>query len=330
MKANGQKRYVFAIGIGLLVLFLLIYLVFGSTNIPLNSVISELFAGKSTDPSPNHIIIWELRLPRLLACLFVGGILGIVGCVFQSLFRNPLADPFVVGVSGGATVGGTLAVLLGLDFGLAKMGLATLGSVLALLFVLSLSYRAGKLNIETLLIGGFVVSALLSGLTTLNLWLAGQDTRKVLWWLLGSTTPMYWDRIATLAIAFLLGGAILYQQSRKLNAVAVNEFTAQSQGVDINRLKWICLGICTVLVGVSVGSTGLVGFIGLLGPQIARRTLGNDLRLALPASMLFGMVLLVLSDFLAQRIMPGTELPLGALTAIVGAPLLITLLWKKG
>lgn len=308
----------------------LIYLALGSVSIPVLDVAKELFRGDLGDFSTDNGIIWRIRLPRALACLLVGAILGTVGSVFQSLFRNPLAEPTIIGVSSGAAVGGTTAILLGVSAGFGRVGFAIGGALLALLLVMAIAKRQGVVNVQTLLLGGVVVGSLLSGLTTLNLTLAGLDSGKVLYWLLGSTTPMYPANVGLLAVTLIGGFSILYRQSRKINAFSVSEFMAERQGVDPRKLKNLVLFAGTVMTGICVGLVGIIGFVGLVAPHIARRLVGNDLRRSMLLSAQLGSVILMCADILAQRLRPGTELPIGAVTAALGAPFLLWMLKSKG
>lgn len=315
---------------GIAILVLLAYLAIGAVAIPVPEVIRHLVSGDLGGTDPLNTIVWRIRLPRALACAAVGAILSSVGTCFQALFRNPLAEPYVIGVSSGAAVGGTLAVLVGLDWGLGRMGLAGLGAALSLALVMALANRQGVTNVQTLLVGGVVAGSLLSGLTTLNLALAGQDSGRILFWLLGSTTPMFWDRALVLVAVAVLGSVVLWRLGRGLNALAVNEFTAETQGVDVKRLKLVTLSVGSVMTGLAVGTVGIVGFIGLVAPHVARRIAGIDVRRSLPVSVFIGTSLILAADILAQRLKPGTELPLGAVTAVLGAPALLWLLKKKG
>ncbi len=292
-------------------------------------VVSQILRGDVDGGGPANAIVWRVRLPRACACLLVGAILGAVGAAFQALFRNPLADPYIVGVSSGAAAGGTLAVLLGLEAGLGLMAWSVVGGVGALLLVLALARREGGSSVVGLLIAGVVVGALLSGVTTLNLYLAGEDTGRVLRWLLGSTTPMFWDRVALLAVVLAAASAVLWGRSRELNVFALGEFSAGRLGVDGRSLRGWVLGAGTVATAVAVGAVGVVGFLGLVAPHIARRLVGPDLRVGLPASTLVGAGLLLAADLVAQRLSPGTELPLGAVTAVLGAPVLLWLLRRE-
>lgn len=315
---------------GVLLLAFLLHLSFGGTWLQPADVLRELRRGVSEEPQ--NWVVWQLRLPRALACVFVGAMLSIVGTSFQSLFRNRLADPYIVGVSSGASVGGVLAIVFGLGGlygGLGTMALAVVGGLLSLALVFGLARRRGVTDVSTLLLAGVVVGSLLAAMTTLVLYLNGQDTTKVLQWLLGSMTPMFWERVLILAIVAAIASTILIIQGRKLNAFALGESTAKHLGINTNRLKLIVLITGTTMAAVCVGAVGIIGFLGLVAPHIARRLLGVDWRVTMPGALLLGPTLLLLSDMLAQRVLSGTELPVGAVTALIGAPFLLVLLRRE-
>lgn len=328
---RGPRTWIALLTVSALLALILHIGLGGSSLLSPAQVLGELFHGDDGDAA--SVIVWRLRLPRALACALVGAILASVGAAFQSLFRNPLAEPYVIGVSSGAAVGGTAAILLGLGAaagGLATLGLAFVGGMGSLLLVMALARRQGVIHVTTLLVAGVVVGAMLSAVMTLLLLLAGQDTNRVLRWLLGSTTPMFWSRVLVLTVVLAIGLAILIRQARALNAFAVSDFMSERLGVDTVKLKWIVLITGTAMVSAAVGSVGIIGFLGLVAPHVARRIVGIDLRRSMPASAALGAGLLLLADVLAQRIKPGMELPVGAVTAIIGAPTLLALLKRKG
>jgi iron complex transport system permease protein len=258
--------------------------------------------------------------------------LGIVGASFQSLFRNPLAEPYTVGVSSGAAVGGVLSLVLGWSSwfgGLGTMALAVVGGLLSLMLVFGLAQRRGVIDVPSLLLGGVVIGSLLAALTTLILYLAGEDTNRVLGWLLGSMTPMLWERVLILSIVLLIGTAILLIQGRKLNAFAIDETVAQHLGINTSRLKWVVLLTGTAMASVCVGAVGIIGFLGLVSPHIARRLLGVDWRMSMPGALMIGPMLLLIADMLSQRVIAGIEIPVGAVTALIGAPFLLVLLRRE-
>lgn len=306
---------------------LLAYISWGSHAISPLAVWSTLLAGPGGDGA-HQAIVWQIRLPRACEAALVGASLSAVGAAFQALFRNPLADPYVVGVSSGAAIGGAAATLMGLG-ALALPGLGFLGGMAALGLVLSVSRRRGAFDSRQLLLAGVVCGSMLSALLSLMLLWAGRDTNEVLRWLLGDTSSAQWHKVAILALTFAPGLALLYLQTRALNAISIGEVAARRVGVETARVKAIVLVTGSALVAVSVGVVGVVGFIGLIAPHIARAWVGTDWRRSMPVAACLGALILVLADLAAQRLMYPTELPLGVLTAIVGAPMLLVLLRRS-
>jgi iron complex transport system permease protein len=330
------------LGLGALTLFTFILTVgWGTHFLSPAQVMVELMKGPMAEPTAHHSIVWEIRLVRACGCALVGGILGVVGSAFQALFRNPLAEPYVVGVSSGAAVGGVLAIVLGigsLGQGLALIGLAFLSGLLSLGIVFLLARRRGAVDITSLLLSGVVIGSLLSALTSMLLLVGGQDANQVLRWLLGSTTPMHWSRVGILTVVAVLGSAILTGQTRALNAFAIGEETARRLGVDTSRLKAVVLIAGTAMTAVAVGTVGVIGFLGLVAPHLSRQLYGVDFRRSLLGSFLIGSGLLLASDIVAQRGMEwaaqmfsqhgavATEIPVGIVTSLLGAPFLLILL----
>jgi iron complex transport system permease protein len=327
-------------GLGLLtVLLFLVYVGIGSYAwLTPGQVAHEILRGPVYDGATNNIV-WAIRLPRGLYCVFVGGILGVVGSVFQAQLRNRLAEPYVIGVSSGAAVGGALALVLGWGTALAGFGMCALGFVtgmLSLALVIFLARRGGVVERGTLLLAGVLVGAFLSAILTTILLGAGQDTNRLLYWLMGSMSPAHLPQAGILAGTLVIGFSILMTQSKRLNALAFGEATALRLGVDVPRLTRIVLVTGTAMVSVTVGTVGIIGFLGLVAPHVARRIIGIDWRWSLPTSMLCGSILLTIADLIAQRGLPmvthelGLEPPVGLVTALVGAPVLLVLLKKRG
>lgn len=295
-------------------------------------VVREILRGPSADGSQINQVVWNLRLQRTLGCLCIGGVLGSVGAAFQALFRNPIAEPYVVGVSSGAAVGGTLAFALGIGSatnGLIPALFATATGICAVLLVMSLARIQGVVNVPNLLLAGVVMGSLLSSVTTLILLLAGQDTNRILRWLVGSTSEMLPERLYLLAPVWIIGMLVLQQSARELNAFAIGEDTAKRLGVSTDTLKWRVLLTGSTMVAVTVGTAGMIGFIGLVAPHLARRLTNADLRSSHFASSLIGSILLLVADVIAQRALGATELPVGTVTALIGAPFLLVLLRQQ-
>ena len=328
------------LGLAAVLLFLL-HLGLGSTAfVSPVEVVRELLQGPTASDRVNDVV-WAIRLPKALYCVLAGGILGVVGSAFQALFRNPLAEPYTIGVSSGAAIGGALAQIIGLDAGLAFLGtplLGFVGGMLSLVLVLALARRKSGEDATTLLLAGVVVSSLLSALLSVIILMSGADANQLMRWLLGSTSPQFWERVGVLAIVLVVGSMLLYPQSKRLNALAVGEISARRLGVDPNRLRWTVLIVGTAMAGTAVGTVGAIAFLGLVAPHIARRLMGVDWRWSLPGALAVGSGLMLAADAIAQRGLPwlgqvltgrellATELPVGVVTALIGAPSLLILL----
>lgn len=300
----------------------------GSVTIAPGEVLRELLHGRVQGEMGNNFILWQLRLPVSLGCVLVGAILGVVGSAFQALFRNPLADPFIVGVASGAAVGGVTVLVFGISFlgALTQPVAGFITGLAALALVLFLSRRRGLVNISSLLLAGSVTGSLLAAIQSLILLAGGQDTNKVLRWLMGSMHPMQWNELALMLISLIVGAGILIVQARQLNALAIGEDAAHRLGVNVKRLRTIILVTGTAMVAVCVGSVGVIGFLGLAAPHISRRLVGVDWRWSLVGSLLTGSTLLLVADFIATKAAPTGELPVGIVTALLGAPFLLVLL----
>jgi iron complex transport system permease protein len=299
----------------------------GSFDLSVGAVFSEILRGHVSDSAANSVI-WDLRLPRVCTGYVVGGILGLTGGVFQLTMRNALAEPYVVGVSSGAAAGGAAAILLGIAGFAGGAGLllaSVAGGLGAMVLVLALVGRR-RTQRDTLLLGGVVIGAMLSGLTTTALLAAGQDTNRVLRWLFGSLGEAQWWQVG-LCAAVLVGEIVLFAPlSRQINALALGDDAAHSVGVSVRRISMITLVVGGIATSVTVGCFGIIAFVGLVSPHLARRVVGSNLVQANWASIGIGGMLLVLADFVAQRVSATTSMPVGAVTAILGAPVLLWLL----
>ncbi|MBL8048891.1 MAG: iron ABC transporter permease [Chthonomonas sp.] len=274
---------------------------------------------------PDHAAIGALRLPRVLTCVTGGFALGLSGAIFQAVFRNPIAEPYLLGVSGGAAIGGSVAALTGvftLLGGLAGPLAAMATGLLTLPLVLVLGGR-GRASAERLLIGGVVIGSLLAALNTVILLLAGADSNQVLRWLLGTASNTTLIHVAFLAALIGLGLMALRPRLDGLHLLMISSESAQTLGVSPRRLIRESLWIGTALTAAVAGIMGLVGFIGLVSPHIARLLQGQSPAKSAVSAGLVGGILLVLADLASQRL---GELPVGAVTAVIGAPALLWLL----
>lgn len=313
----------------LLILLAAVHLmVGGSVPISPDQVLREFIAGDQGEGGTNAII-WKLRLPRLAAAVIAGAWLASVGGVFQAYFRNPLAEPYVVGVSSGSAVAGICVVLAGMSAlagGLLMSVAGFFGGLAAVGLVVALSGGQRKSSSARFILSGVVVGSFLAALTSVLILASGGDTNQVLRWLMGSLTPMDWPRIATMALIGGAGFVWLYKLSPRLNAYWVGADMPRAFGIETQAMDRSVMLAATAMVGTVVGSVGVIGFVGLVAPHIARLCTGADLRKSLPVSALVGSGLLVASDFLAQKVAAGMELPVGAVTAIIGAPVLLWLM----
>jgi len=272
--------------------------------------------------------IAALRLPRVALAALVGACLALAGAAMQALLKNPLADPFLLGTSGGAATGAAIASLAGAS-PLVSPGAAFAGAVGSSLAVAALARRGGRLDLHRLLLSGLIAnaffSAVLLGIFSVA---SSQAARTMLFWMMGSLADASLARIAALLPYATLGGAVLLLSAARLNLFAVGEENAAALGVDTERSKRLVFLAASLLTGAAVAFAGVIGFVGLLVPHAARAAAGNDQRILLPVSALSGAALLVAADALSRTAFAPAELPIGAVTAAVGAPLFAWLLLK--
>lgn len=297
---------------------LLANLLFGSSG--------ALWPGRGQAPLTQAILL-ELRLPRVLAAFAAGGLLGLAGALIQVLTRNPLADPYILGISGGAATGALLAILFGLPLGLQHIA-SSLGALAALLGVIALAHGEGAWTRHRLLLTGVVLAAALGALITLLLALTSETAlRGMLFWLMGdlASAPAPWLALIGLLALTLL----ILPWARDLNILTRGEASALALGVAVPWLRWGAYLIAAAATALAVITAGSIGFVGLLAPHLARLLVGADHRLALPGAILLGGSLVMLADLLARTLIAPQQLPAGALLALIGAPLFLTLLYRE-
>lgn len=277
-------------------------------------------------------IVWLIRLPEVVGAALVGASLAVAGGLLQAIFRNPLADPYVIGASAGAQVGVVLAVLLplpvtALGFGGAQI-LAFAGALATVLFVYLLARSAGRVPPVTLLLAGFVVSSFLISFTSLIGAVSGNIDRIVMW-TLGDLNVSGWTQLSVAAPAALCAIAAACLLGWRLDALLLGEDQAQTIGVRVETLKILAVGLASLLTAIAVAMAGVVAFVGLIVPHGVRLVYGSGHRVLLPASAAAGAIFLILADLLARTVIPATQLPLGVVTAITGAPFFLYLLWQR-
>lgn len=273
-------------------------------------------------------ILWRLRLPRALLAASVGAALATAGALFQGLFRNPLADPFVVGVSGGSALGAVAAIILGL--GAAAPGFAFAGGLGAAVLVYRLARVRGRVPIATLLLAGFAVGSMASAILSILLMTHTRNFGDIMLWLMGSFVQTdAWARLAVMAPAALLAWGVAFLLARDLNLFLLGEESARHLGVEVERAKAILLATGAIATAAAVSSAGIIGFVGLIVPNLARALVGPDHRRMLPVCAVLGAALVATADFAARSILRGAELPVGAITAVAGAPFFLIVLKRK-
>ena len=279
------------------------------------------------------IILWDIRLPRILLALFVGMALSLAGATFQALLRNPLADPYNLGVSGGAALGNVIALSLGASFPVASAS-AFVTAVLTMLTIYSLSRTYGKLSNATLLLSGVIFNAFaISVIMIMFNFLAPQDSRNILFLLIGSLDAENWTTVAVVGGSVLIGFFALWRMAYPLNLLLLGEDVAMSLGLPVESYRRALFFLTSFMIGAAVSVSGLIGFVGLCIPHITRLCFGSDHRVLLPASGLLGASFLILADTLARTLLSTssfqTELPVGVITTLVGAPFFIFLLKRS-
>lgn len=279
-------------------------------------------------------IIWDIRFPRVLLGAIVGAGLSVVGVAIQSLVRNSLADPYILGVSSGASVGATLVILFGAFsmFGQFALSLgAFTGALLSILLIFSLSRIGGQNSTVRLLMSGIAISAILSAVTSLIIFSAPNEhgIRSVLFWMSGSLAGGKWEYLTIPTLVVLICLFVLMAQYRSLNAMLMGEESAGTLGVNTVQFRKQLLMITALLTGVIVAISGAIGFVGLMMPHIVRVVVGSDHRRVLPISALFGAIFLIWADSIARLAFAPEELPIGIITALCGGPFFIWLMLRN-
>jgi iron complex transport system permease protein len=325
----------------LLVAVTLFSLTVGAVSIPVQDVAVVvlkkvgLFSNTTVDEM-HTIVLTSIRLPRILMTLLIGAALGISGSALQGLFRNPLVEPSLIGVSGGSAVAVVLLIVFGGSLALPKGGAlfnsilpiaAFSGGLIATFLVLKLSSQQGSTNIAVLILIGVALNALAGAVIGLAIFYADENQlRTFTFWTLGDLGGAEWEKLKVGAPLLLLSSVGLLFFSKPLNALAIGEAEAFHMGVDVERTKLVIILLSALGVGVSVSLSGMISFIGLIVPHVIRVLFHADHRLVLPASVLGGALLLILSDLIARTIVSPAELPIGVVTALIGAPFFIALL----
>ena len=328
-------------GAALLLLSATVSLSLGSASIPIAHVWGILlkqipFAGEYVPnvwAESSEQIVLKVRLPRILLGILIGAALSAAGAGFQGVLRNPLADPYTLGVASGSSVGAAFLILFGLQYSLFGMwtvpAFAFATGAATLWVVIRLAGVQGKFRTETVILSGVVVSAFLGSIVSLMVALSDQVVNEILFWLMGSLALRGWPYVAVMLPYLAAGAAALVVFGRALNLLALGERHAAHLGVHVERTKLIVLLISTLLTAAAVSVSGVVGFVGLITPHLIRMMVGPDYRFILPLSLLYGGIYMLWADTLARMALSPTEIPLGVVTAFLGAPFFAWLLVRQ-
>ncbi len=345
-KNSGVSAWVIVILILVLAAVILIAMSVGSADISVGDsfriILSRLPGFSNLIDSeqfrqPDLTVIWSVRLPRIFVAVFVGGILSIVGAAFQSIFRNPLADPHILGISSGAALGATIAMLipavsgLAIPFlGLGSTGVFAFGGALLTVFIVyNVAKIGGRYSTVNVLLTGTAISTLFSSLISLLMTFHNDQIGKVYMWTMGSFNSASWARVRFVLIFAVAGVIILSLCAQKLNVMLMGEEDAECLGINVQRLRRFVIVFASILVAAAVSVSGIIGFVGLMIPHCVRMVCGPDLRKIIPYGFFVGAAFLVACDTLARTIAAPTEIPVGIITAICGAPYFIYLVWRQ-
>jgi iron complex transport system permease protein len=313
----------------------------GAVSIPVQDVILMVLKRLGFFPSTevdnmHEVVLYSIRLPRILMTLLIGASLGISGACLQGLFRNPLVEPSLIGVSGGSASAVVMIIVFGGAFAIPASGLAHdavlsiaafLGGLGATFLVLKLSNKRGKTNIAVLILIGVAVNAMAGAIIGLSIFYADENQlRTFTFWTLGDLGGATWDKMSVAAPLLIISNSMLLLFSKSLNALALGEAEAFHLGVNTEKIKRNIILLSALSVGVSVSMAGMIGFIGLIVPHVIRVSFFPDNKLVLPASILGGATLLIFSDIIARTIVTPAELLIGVVTALIGAPFFVVLL----
>lgn len=278
-------------------------------------------------------IIWNIRLPRVLLGVLVGASLSMAGASFQGMFKNPMADPYVIGISSGAALGAALAIILKLEFNVLGFSsisfFAFIGALLAVTLVYNIARVKNQVPVTTLLLSGVAIGQFFTALMSFLMVIFDKDMNKIIYWTLGSLSGKGWDPVTKITLPVIISIVVMNFFARDLNIMLTGEESAKSLGVNVEKTKVYILLLGTFMTSVVVSVSGIIGFVGLMIPHIVRLLLGPDHRILLPSSAILGGVFMIFADTIARTAISPVEIPVGIITAVFGGPFFVYLLRAK-
>ncbi|WP_066253567.1 FecCD family ABC transporter permease [Neobacillus drentensis] len=340
LKFLNNKYLAYCLAGIFLVLSILLGISNGTVSVPILTIIKIISAKvfgfsllETIDPMYSSIVL-NIRLPRVILSGLVGASLAIAGAAFQGLLRNPLADPYTLGVSSGASVGAVLTLFFQLSIPFVGSFtlplLSILFSFLTIFLVLTFASKIERsMRVETIILTGIIFSSFLGAIISLMIALTGDELRQIIGWLLGSVSMRGWEYIKIILPFFIIGSGLLIFNAKELNAMSFGEERAQHLGVNVQKRKLLILTAGSILTGAAVAVSGTIGFVGLVIPHLSRLLWGPDHRHLLPLSIITGSGFLILADLISRTIISPTELPIGVITALIGAPVFALILLQR-
>lgn len=324
--SKSMIGYIMSISVLLLAIWLGVSV--GSVKVPIQTLWDTGADAIATN------IVWKIRMPRVVLAGLVGASLAIAGAAFQSLLKNPLADPYTLGVSSGASVGAVATLFFGIS--IPFLGIFTLpvfsmvGALVTMLLVISFAKLVDRgMKMETIILTGIIFSSFLGSVISLMIALTGEELRQIIGWLLGSVSMRGWSFVQMALPFVIVGTFLLWINRRELNAMLFGEERAKHLGVDVKKRKMMILIGGSMLTGTAVSVSGTIGFVGLVVPHMTRLLFGSDNRHVLPLSFINGASLLIICDLVSRTIISPTELPIGVITAFIGAPVFAFIFFKQ-
>ena len=343
---SNRTHTLTVVGVGIVLIALLILgmawsLFLGTVHIPAQTlwqVVASKFVNTIVIDDPRqgalNDIVWMLRMPRVILAALVGAGLAVSGVIMQAIVKNPLADPYILGISSGASTGATVAILMGVGiaFGEEYVGImAFIGAMVISFGVLIIANMGGRANAIKLLLAGMALSAVCSAFTSIIVYFAKdkEGIQNVAFWMMGSLAGANWDLIGIMVFVILVPIVFFWFQTRILNLMLLGDEVAITLGIDLHRYRQLYLVMSSIMIGFAVYAAGIIGFVGLLIPHIVRQALGTNHKGLIPISALGGALLLVVADTLSRTLIPHTELPIGILISVIGAPAFVYLMIKQ-